>query len=394
MNVLLVTDAFPPGAGGSGRSTAALGVALARRGHRVRVAVGRSAPRGQTEWGGLDVDEIPLPAGGLGSASRRRSAFAEALASAREYADWELVHAQHWLSAGAASEALPRLPLVVTVRDYWPVCVWSTRLSGSDPCPGCTYARRVVCVGRRHPLLWPVAPALPPLVGAELRERNQALERARGVIAVSRYVASTLEGVGARVIPNVAEPLAADPDRPANVPERYVLFVGKLEPNKAPDALLPILEAARCELPLLVAGSGSLEPRLRDEARRSGHDVRFLGWVEESRALALVKHAEAVVFPSRWQEPLSRVLLDGLALGAVLVVEPTGGTEDLVADEESGLVGRGTNELGRALRRVLDDPALAARLREGAKRRARERFSEAVVLPRVEALYREAAGSS
>src|SRR3990172_9272756 len=110
------------------------------------------------------------------------------------------------------------------------------------------------------------------------------------------------------------EPLRGgeEPARPTAVPERYLLFVGKLEPGKAPDRILPILDAARAEIPLLVAGSGSLEADLR--AR--GGNARYLGWVDEERVLALMKHADCLLFPSRWQEPLSRVLFDALALGA------------------------------------------------------------------------------
>jgi glycosyltransferase involved in cell wall biosynthesis len=89
--------------------------------------------------------------------------------------------------------------------------------------------------------------------------------------------------------------------------------------------------------------------------------------------------------------PNARVLLDAIALGAVIVAEPTGGTGDLVVDGESGLLGRGVEELGRALRRVLDDPLLARRLREGARSRAEAVFSKDVVLPKVESLYRSVA---
>ncbi len=49
MNVLLTTDSFPPGGGGSGRSTAALARALSRRGHRVRVVVARPEPSGRRD---------------------------------------------------------------------------------------------------------------------------------------------------------------------------------------------------------------------------------------------------------------------------------------------------------------------------------------------------------
>lgn len=392
MNILLTTDAFPPGSGGSGRSTATLAAALARREHRVRVVVGRAEPQGQTDWEGIPVSEIPMPKAALGSHARER-ALTEGLKQALGDEAWDLVHAQHWMSAMATRAACPQLPMVVTIRDYWPVCIWSTMLSGSKACPGCSYVRRVVCVGRHRPLLWPLAPVLPPMVGAELARRQRALVEAKAVVAVSEFVGKTLPLDNVDVVPNFLGALDVELPRPDDLPERFVLFVGKLEPNKAPDRLFSILEEARTEVPLVIAGAGSLSAALRDKAKSLRNDVRFLGWVPEERALQLVQHAAAVLFPSRWQEPLSRVLVDGLGVGAVLIVEPTGGSEDAVIDEESGLLGRNTRELGGALARVLSDDALSKRLRQGAKARARDHFSEAVVVPQIESVYRKAVTS-
>ncbi len=394
MNILLTSDAFPPGSGGSGRSTATLAAALAHREHRVRVVVGRAEPQGQTDWEGIPVSEISIPKAALGSHARER-AYAEGLEQAIGEEAWDIVHAQHWMSAMATRAACQRLPMVVTVRDYWPVCIWSTMLSGTEACPGCSYARRVVCVGRHRPLLWPLAPVLPPVVGAELARRQRVLAEAKAVVAVSEYVSETLPLDNVHVVPNFLPNflIASDVElpRPDDVPDRYVLFVGKLEPNKAPDRLLTILEEARADVPLVIAGAGSLSAELQEKAKSLRYDVRFLGWVSEERALQLMQHAAAVLFPSRWQEPLSRVLIDGLGVGAVLIVEPTGGSEDAVVHEESGLLGRNTRELARALARVLSDDALSERLRRGARTRARDRFSEAVVLPQIETVYRKAA---
>lgn len=392
MNVLIATDAFPPGAGGSGRSTATLAEALARRKHRVRIVVGRSNPQSQTQWHGIPVSEIEIPKASLGSHARER-AYADGLDRAMGEEAWDLVHAQHWMSAMAAHAACPNLPKVVTIRDYWPVCIWSTMLSGKSACPGCSYTRRVVCVGRRRPWLWPVSPLLPPMVGAELTRRQRVLDDARAIVAVSEYVANALPFDGVHVVPNFLSEVDGEPPRPEDAPEHYVLFLGKLEPNKAPDRLFSILEQSRCDVPLLIAGAGSLSDELKRRARALGKDIRFLGWVSEAKALELMRHADAVLFPSRWQEPLSRVLVDGLGVGAVMVVEPTGGSEDAIVHDKSGLLGRDTDELARALARVVADDVLRKRLREGARQHAREHFSEAVVVPRIEAVYRKAAGS-
>ena len=356
MNILLTTDAFPPGAGGSGRSAATLAAALVRRHHRVRIVVGRARPKGQTEWEGIPVSEVPIPQASLGSHARER-AYAEGLEKALGEEAWDLVHAQHWMSAMATREACQRLPMVVTIRDYWPVCIWSTMLSGTNACPGCSYSRRVVCVGRRRPWMWPIAPLLPPMVGGELARRQRVLDESKAIVAVSEYVSETLPFDNVHVVPNFLPDPSTETDaelpRPTDVPARYLLFVGKLEPNKAPDRLFSILEEARCDVPLLVAGSGSLSEALREKANRLGRDVRFLGWVSDERVLGLLRHAAAVLFPSRWQEPLSRVLVDGLGVGAMMIVEPTGGSEDAVVHEQSGLLGRNPKELGEALARVL-----------------------------------------
>jgi len=237
---------------------------------------------------------------------------------------------------------------------------------------------------------------LPPVVGAELGRRVHALRNASAVIAVSDHVRRSLPVDHAEAVPNLLD--LADMEKklegpvPADLPERFVLFVGKLEPNKAPDRLLPILHAAALKLPLVVAGSGGLEKRLRADVLRSGQEVRFLGWEAGDVILRLMRRATAVLFPSRWEEPLSRVLLEGLGVGAVLVVEPTGGTAEIVVDGESGLTGGTVEELAAALKRAATEDELASRLRRGAARRAREHFSEEVVLPRVEKIYARVLG--
>jgi glycosyltransferase involved in cell wall biosynthesis len=394
MKILLTTDVFPPGGGGSGQSTAALARALVRRGHEITVVVSKRNVSGELrrDWEGVAVIEV-----GVGRAKAGRSGRETRLA--RFIKDWapeekfDLAHAQHWLSAKATIDAFStlNLPVVVTVRDYWPVCIWSTKLSGQHRCPGCSFVRRIVCVGRRRPVLWPLAPLLPVLVELELTRRRKTLEKAAAVVAVSEHVKRSLPVDRAEVIPNLVDlseiKKKLKGESFPELPDRFALFVGKLEPNKAPDRLIPILKASGVRLPLVVAGSGSLEKKLREEGSRFEGDVHFKGWVEAEETLRLMSRATAVVFPSRWDEPLSRVLLEGLGAGAVLLVQPTGGSEDIVVHGESGLLGRSIEELGDTLRRVVEEDGLSTRLRQGALERAEEVFSKDVVLPRYEALY-------
>ena len=80
-----------------------------------------------------------------------------------------------------------------------------------------------------------------------------------------------------------------------------------------------------------------------------------------------MRHAAALVFPSRGPESLSRVLLEAGALGVPMAAMDTGGTRDIIEHERTGLLSSTAEGLARDLSRLLGDPALASRLGAGAQ---------------------------
>ncbi|MBB4267377.1 glycosyltransferase [Roseospira visakhapatnamensis] len=175
----------------------------------------------------------------------------------------------------------------------------------------------------------------------------------------------------------------ADHDTPADAP--LLLALGRLHPVKGLDVLLTAL----ADLPdawLWIAGEGPERMALETLAARLGvaGRVRFLGW--RSDRTALMRAADLVVFPSRY-EPNGTVTVEAWAHGTPLVVADAAGPAETVrAGDDALLVPRDdAPALAAALRRVLDSPDLAAHLvARGAERVAAE-FSRAGVLAR----YRE-----
>jgi glycosyltransferase involved in cell wall biosynthesis len=229
---------------------------------------------------------------------------------------------------------------------------------------------------------------------ADLREKRAALGRAGATLAVSEAVAAELRAAGiprVEVIPNVvdAEEVRAvarvGPSFP--LPDRFLLFVGKLEENKGARLLVPAVAAARTGLPLVVLGEGSLAHALKFEAAACGVEVVLRGWAHREDVLRTMARATALVFPSLWPEPLSRVLLEALALGVPAAAMDTGGTREILEDGESGLVVGGAGDLAEAVSRLAADEGLRRRLREGGRARAAAFAPEALV-PRYEAVYR------
>jgi D-inositol-3-phosphate glycosyltransferase len=164
-----------------------------------------------------------------------------------------------------------------------------------------------------------------------------------------------------------------------------VLFAGRLQPLKAPDVLLRAVALMLAESPdlrsrLVVpivggpSGSGLEHPEsLAELASELGIDdvVRFVPPVPPHE-LAVWDSAATVVAVPSYNESFGLVAAEALAAGTPVVAAAVGGLTTVVADGESGLLldTHDPSAWAGALRRVLLDDALRARLAQGARVRA------------------------
>jgi glycosyltransferase involved in cell wall biosynthesis len=130
---------------------------------------------------------------------------------------------------------------------------------------------------------------------------------------------------------------------------------------RTPDARLVIVgdgpDAARVDA--AVAGS----------PRRSC--IERVGFVPHDEVPGVLAGLDVMVLASRYEE-LGSVLVEGLRAGVAIVATDVGGIGEVVLDGETGLLvpPADPNALADAVDRVLGDPAVAARLRERARRAA------------------------
>jgi glycosyltransferase involved in cell wall biosynthesis len=387
MKVLLVSEVYPPRAGGAGWSTRALALALRAAGHDVSVLT--------TSLGPETLDGIPIRR--LTIHGRKRFSIPRAFARLIATADSDVIHAQHSLSALGALKGGHAARVAVTVRDHWPVCFWSTRISQNALCPRCGVLPMTRCVKGRVPAVAPFSWGAIPYMKGDLFAKRAALGRAGATLAVSEAIAAELRAAAiprVEVIPNIVDPAEtraqAQPEPSFPLPERFLLYVGKLEENKGVRLLVPAVAAARTGLPLVVLGEGSLAHAVKFDAQARGINLLLRGWAEREDVLRALARATALVFPSLWPEPLSRVILEALALGIPVAALDTGGTAEILEDGRSGLLARDAQGLADAVSRLVADDALRHRLAEGALARA-EAFSPAALIPRYEVVYRRLA---
>lgn len=144
---------------------------------------------------------------------------------------------------------------------------------------------------------------------------------------------------------------------------------------------------------LLVVGNGSQEPRVRSLAEELGLGgaVRFLGFRLD---IPEILQALDLFVLSSSSEGLSLTLLEAEAAGLPIVATRVGGNPEVVADGRSGiLVPSGEPEpLAGALARLLQDPALRARMGAEGRDLYRAQFTLDSMVRGYQRLYRRLAG--
>jgi glycosyltransferase involved in cell wall biosynthesis len=201
--------------------------------------------------------------------------------------------------------------------------------------------------------------------------------RAAGARRVERAVIAAPEAARGPAAVRVAPgPVAPASIAPAGRP--VVLAVGRLAAQKGFGVLLEAAAGWRDLDPaplVAVAGDGPLAGELRASAAGLGLDALFLGRRDD--VPALLAAAAVFVLPSMWEgQPL--VLQEALRAGVPVVATRVGGVSCLTGEDAAVLVPCGDpRALAAAVRSVLTDAPLAARLKTAAAVRAATLPSEA-----------------
>ena len=144
------------------------------------------------------------------------------------------------------------------------------------------------------------------------------------------------------------------------------LFVSRLTRLKRADLLIRALATPPANaIRVVIAGDGDERPALERLASDLGviDRVTFTGRVTDDQLLGQLATCRAVCFPP-FQEDFGFVTVEAFASRkAVVTCRDSGGPAELVRDGVNGFVCDATPDaLGRAMRRLTDDPALAERM--------------------------------
>ena len=211
----------------------------------------------------------------------------------------------------------------------------------------------------------------------------RSLRRAGAVIAVSRSTARDLEelfGVGGRRVSVVHHGVGREfHPRPAvearlrlGLPERFILFVGTIEPRKNLETLLEAWALTRDRLPLVVAGGwGWRFEEVRARLERLGAGVRLIGPVAPADLPDLYSAATCLAHPA-WYEGFGLTPLEAMACGTPVVCSDSSSLPEVVGDAALTVDPGDALGLAASLERVCGDTDLHLDLRRRGLVRAAE----------------------
>lgn len=370
---------FPPLGGGASSATYHMAIELQKRGHRVDILTAREkgGPAFETIEG-VRVFRVPSfrlgvhDAGIFGAASYLLFARLKLAHLIRENR-YDLTHYYFGLPTGMLSfysHAKHGIPYIVSLR-------------GSDV-PGYDVNRKFL-------------PSMHQLLEST---RRRIWRNASAVVANSnslRQLAMDSDGgCNIEVIPNGVdiELFASARTPPGKDDTLRVLCVSRLIPRKGLTTLVEaIAELRDSNIEVEIVGSGKMANGLRKLIRslRLQGRVRLTGFKARPELASHYRRADIFVLPSL-SESCAMALLEALSSGLPVVVSNVGGNPEIVRHEENGLLFEPGSSAGlaAALRRLIEAPALRARMSENNLTKIGAQHAWHHISQRYEGVYRRA----
>jgi glycosyltransferase involved in cell wall biosynthesis len=269
-----------------------------------------------------------------------------------------------------------KIPVVLTVHDYKVVCPSYLMLRDGKPCSACVDGRYYRCATNKcHK--GQLAASVVYALEAYYARSSGHYGAVSAFLCPSQFIAALLRESGIQGERVVYHPNSVNPDSyKPSYQGKYVLYAGRLSHEKG----LPTFLKAVCGtgMPVRIAGTGPMEPNLREVAAQAGGSIVLEGHCEGERLSDLYRNAAFVVVPSEWYENAPMAVLESFAYGKPVIGTRIGGIPELITEGEHGyLVDVGAPERLRAtIEGLWHDKGQQERMGRNARKLVETKFAQ------------------
>lgn len=180
-----------------------------------------------------------------------------------------------------------------------------------------------------------------------------------------------------------------------SIQDKVLLCVGRIEKEKGLDdvlSVLPDLIAKNPKIKFLLVGNGEYtnEIFIRINKMHIENNVILAGYVDQEKLAKLYNIADIFIFPSHCDEGLPLVVLEALSSGLPSICARGAGTEEIIDDGEDGYLYEKGNieELSNKLNIMLCNSELYGKIAKSARKKAEAKFSQTVMVSKIEKIIK------
>ena len=134
----------------------------------------------------------------------------------------------------------------------------------------------------------------------------------------------------------------------------YLAFIGRISPEKAPDAAIRI--AAMADMKLVIAAKVDKADRQyfedKIEPLLAQPHVEFIGEIGEHQKSEFLGNAAGLLFPIAWREPFGLVMIEAMACGTPVIAFRHGSVPEVLEDGVTGFICNSEIAAAKAARRI------------------------------------------
>lgn len=172
-----------------------------------------------------------------------------------------------------------------------------------------------------------------------------------------------------------------------------ITYAGRLIKEKGILNLLDAYSKIKLDHPnqkmkLVVAGGGNLLDHIKSNYQ--DEDIDILGKLPFDDVMALFKRTDIFVHPSLYPEGLPTSLLEAGLMGCAVVATPKGGTEEVITDNENGMITDGSVDgLRQSITWLISHPEKRKSFADSLRLRVETNFDWSVVAQKVDKTIKE-----
>ena len=137
-------------------------------------------------------------------------------------------------------------------------------------------------------------------------------------------------------------------------PENYLLFLGRISPEKRVDRAIEIARRTQCKLKICAKIDRADRYHFNKHIKHLlDHPlIEFIGEVGHEKKNELLGGALALLFPIDWPEPFGLVMIEALACGTPVIAFPCGSVPEIIVQGKTGFIVNEIEEAVDAVQRI------------------------------------------